>query len=619
MSRKFLNKIRQARADLISAVESAKLPGFSETVALVKESPVLTGGLAGAGLTLLLGSVGLLDSYYLPGRYMPHDTTALRIGSVLLSGVSGFALGWLFSDRAKVLRAFMLGGAAGIATIATVADHGVLGWAAASTLSIGCFMAGFGYWFGQATRRFMSPPTTFGSASWATMNDLEAGGVLTGEGFRLGFAKNGAPLSYDGNRHMLTIAPNRSGKGTTVIIPNLLTWGGSVMVIDPKGENAMMTAQRRRAIGQKVYIVDPWGITGDNIARVNPLDWLQSGDVDIGDNAMLLADAIIVASDHDRFWDEEAKGLLVGVLIFVATDPSEKGQRHLGRVRDLLLLDGDDLKKLFRRMLESPHHIVRSTGARCLQKEERLLSNVMASVQAQTHFLDSPRLRDSLAASDFSFADLKAERVSIYLVLPSDRLNSHGRWLRLLLQQALAMNARNIELMPDKSTLFVLDEMAALGKLSMVEQAFGLMAGYGMQIHGVVQDASQLKRIYGDGWETFVSNAGVVQYFGSRDRMTAEYFSALCGVATVWNFSTAVARAFGVSRGKDTTSSNSTTDTETVSGTQRKLAHPDELMRLSRHDQLLLIDNMNPVIASKRPWFDDPDLREMGVDLHAGR
>src|SRR5690606_36740723 len=119
-----------------------------------------------------------------------------------------------------------------------------------------------------------------------------------------------------------------------------------------------------------------------------------------------------------------------------------------------------------------------------------------------------------------SFTDLKAEKMSVYLVLPSDRLNSHGPWLRLLLQHALAMNARNIEQMPEKSTLFILDEMPALGKLSMVEQAFGLMAGYGMQLHGVVQDASQLKRIYGDGWETFVSNAGVVQYFGSRDRMT---------------------------------------------------------------------------------------------------
>jgi len=142
MPRKVLNKIRQAHADLIASVQSAKLPDFSEAVAVAKESPVLAGGVAGAGLTLLLGSVGLLDGYYLPGGYLPHDTTALRIGSVLLSGVSGFALGWLFSDRAKVFRAFALGGAAGIATIATVADHGVIGWASASTLSIGCFLAG---------------------------------------------------------------------------------------------------------------------------------------------------------------------------------------------------------------------------------------------------------------------------------------------------------------------------------------------------------------------------------------------------------------------------------------------------------------------------------------------
>jgi type IV secretion system protein VirD4 len=278
--------------------------------------------------------------------------------------------------------------------------------------------------------------------------------------------------------------------------------------------------------------------------------------------------------------------------------------------------DGDDLEKWLKRMLQSPHHIVRATGAMCLQKDEKLLSNILASVQAQTNFLDSQRIRDSLSRSDFRFEDLKTKPMTIYLVLPSDRLHAYGRWLRLLIQQALTVNARNIENKPAKSVLFVLDEMPALGKLTMVEQAFGLMAGYGMQIHAIAQDASQLKRIYGDGWETFVSNAGVIQYFGSRDNFTAEYFSKLCGVTTVWNFSTALARALSVSRGKDGSTSESITNTDTATGSQRKLAYADELMRLPNDKQLVLIDNMNPIIAQKRPWFADPALKDLGVNLH---
>lgn len=580
--------------------------------------------LGAALLTLLF--LSLSDGAFLEpliqwrNPYLPN-ATPMRLGFIAFSGMIGFGIGWLMSGAHKMLRSLLGGFLAGMFAFIVIYDQGFLGWGS-STIAAGfAFITGLGYWVRGFINRLAERPTTFGSAAWATIREILAAGILTAEGFRLGFAVDAKglhhALSYTDNRHMLTIAPNRSGKGTCIIIPNLLTYEGSILVIDPKGENAMITAAQRKAMGQEVHVVDPWSITGLTVSRFNPLDWLVAGDIDIGDNAMLLADAIVIAmGSNDKFWDEEGKALLVGVLLYVALAPQEEGQRHLGRVRDLLLLDGEDLIKLFRQMVKSPHAMVRSAGARCLQKEEKLLSNVLASVQAQTHFLDSPRLRDSLSVSDFRFEDLKEKRVTIYLVLPSDRLNSHGRFLRLLIQQALTVNARNIERKPEKSVLFILDEMPALGRLTMVEQAFGLMAGYGMQIHGVCQDASQLKRIYGDGWETFVANAGVIQYFGSRDRMTAEYFSKLCGVTTVWNFSTALARAVGVTHGKDTSTSKTTTDTDTATGTQqRQLAYADELMRMPQDRQLILMSNMNPIMAKKVPWFEDTELKGLGVNL----
>jgi type IV secretion system protein VirD4 len=121
---------------------------------------------------------------------------------------------------------------------------------------------------------------------------------------------------------------------------------------------------------------------------------------------------------------------------------------------------------------------------------------------------------------------------------------------------------------PDKSVLFILDEIPALGRLSMVKQAYGLMAGFGIQLWGIVQDLSPLKKIYGESWETFVGNSGVLQYFGSRDRTTAEYFSALCGVKTVWTFSSALSHSFSSGSGSSSTSNSSS---ETTSLTQRKL------------------------------------------------
>jgi type IV secretion system protein VirD4 len=551
-----------------------------------------------------------------------YDTTPQRIGLVVQSALLGFVIGWFLSGEHKRLRAFIGGAIAGLLAFLVIFDHGAMGWGSAMLLSLIAFVSALGYWTRGVIKKLRETPTTFGSAAWASFKDVFAAGFVGLTGFRLGFMHDDEghlqALVYYGDRHMVTFAPTRAFKGVSMIIPNLLTYPGSVVVTDVKGENSMITAQRRKEMGQEVHVIDPWAITGLSSSRFNPMDWLVKGDVDISENAMLLADAIIVSmGESEQFWTEEAKALLLGVILFVATDESESGQRHLGRVRDLLLLDGDDLMKLFKRMLQSPHHTVRATGARCLQKEEKLLSNVLASVQAQTHFLDSPRLRDNLMTSDFNFMDVKSKPMSIYLVLPADRLNAYGRWLRLLIQQGLTVMARNIEDKPEKSVLFILDEMPALGKLTMIEQAFGLMAGFGLQLHAICQDASQLKRIYGDGWETFISNAGVIQYFGSRDNFTAEYFSKLCGKTTVWSFSTAVARAFGITRGKDTSQSETTTTTDTATGTQRQLAYADELMRMPKDQQLLFIENLNPIMARKVPWFENDELKHLGVNLHA--
>jgi type IV secretion system protein VirD4 len=390
-------------------------------------------------------------------------------------------------------------------------------------------------------------------------------------------------------------------------------------------------------MGQQVFLIDPWNIAASRLdmprARFNPLDWIRLHDPDAAENAFLLADALVPseAEGEDRFWDEEAKAVLTGFILYVATAPEEAGQRHLGRVRDLLVQTDDGLKETLTVMYNHPNPVVSTTAARTASKDPKLRSNVLASVQSHTHFLDSPRIRASLETSDFSFEDLKTKRMSVYLILPADRLKTFDRWMRLLIQQAITVNARNIERKPERPILFLLDEMAAIGRLASVEQAYGLMAGFGMQLWGIVQDLSQLARIYGEhGWQTFISNSGVIQYFGSRDKMTAEYFSTLCGVTTVeiHNFSWAIskmvsyARSFTSGQGGGSTSSSSssgTTETST-SGTneaQRQLAYPDELMVLKGHQQIIFIENLDPIAAEKLVWYRVPALKQHGVDLHA--
>lgn len=567
---------------------------------------------------------GLFDDPY--GYYRGPSAFQMGLLRILMMGASigsGFGLGWFLSPYARELRKAILSILAILAILIAVIDGGGIGWSTATLVSIVGFFVAMGYWLGRTIAKLGETPTTFGSSKWADADEMEERDLFEEGGLRIGVVETPEgemPISYNGDRHGLVVAPNRSGKGTTQIVPNLLTYEGSVLCIDPKGENALITAPKRKAMGQKVMVVDPWHIAdidGIATARFNPLEWLVLGDPDISENAMMLADAIVIkTSDKEAFWDQMATGFLQGAILYVATDEREEGQRHLARVRDLMMLDGEDLRTLFERMLESPHHVVASTGARMLQMDDRLLSNVMASIQSHTQFLDSPRLRENMAVSDFKFEDLKRGKMTIYLVLPADRLHAFSPWLRLLIQQSITVNARDVANKPEKPVLFILDELAALGRLSKVQEAYGLMAGFGLQLYGVVQDLGQLKRIYGDSFETFIGNSGLIQYFGSRDRMTAEYFSALCGETTVWNFSTALSRTFSSSTGNSGGASSTTNgETDTTAAAQRKLAYPDELMRLHQEKQLVFIENMNPIRARKVPWFKDEELRDQGVNL----
>lgn len=534
----------------------------------------------------------------------------------------GLALGALIAPRFAEFRRYL--------KIALTILAGCIGFFGTGTFSLlALFALGIGllfYGFSVAMGPHMEGRSTaLGSSDWASLRQVIAGGLTKPGGFWLGnFTPQPSrqdrnpqpvPIYYNGDRHLLTVAPTRAGKGVSTIIPNLLTYEGSALVVDPKGENAIITLKARSEhIGQYVYVVDPWRVStyhfdGLEPATINPMDWLVVGSPDIGENAMLLADALIVPSKRgESFFDEEAKALIAGIILHVATDPKQP-ERNLGRVRDLLTFDGEDWKLLLQQMKDSPEPGVVKTASRTLQKDPRTLANVLATAQAHTHFLDSPRIRESLAWSSFSFEFLKQHKVTIFLVLPADRLTTFNRWLRLLIQQAITVTARDLTQKPEKPILFLLDELPSLGPLTMVEQAYGLMAGYGMQLWGIVQNASQLKRLYGDGWETFIANSGVIQYFGSRDVMTSEYFSKLCGVTTIKTFSSSFSAAFSRNGG-------STTHGHSTNQTQRPLVYPDELMTMRKGRQLLLVENLNPIAANKHTWYEHPALSPLGINLH---
>lgn len=448
-----------------------------------------------------------------------------------------------------------------------------------------------------------------GSARFATRKEravFEGGdGLLIGRDL-----KSDRLLRYDGPAHLLTLAPTRAGKGVGTVIPNLLLVERSVLVIDPKGENARIAGEARKRFGA-VHVLDPFGITGLPASAYNPLGRLDADSLDLGEDAASLAEALVMdppGQVSEAHWNEEAKALLSGLIMF-AISHEDPDRKTLATVREYLTLPPEKFRTLLELMQETDAAggLVARAANRFLGKSDREAASVMSSAQRHTHFLDSPRIVAATARSDFQFSALRHELTSIFLVLPPNRLDAYSRWLRLLVAQALQDIARDAEHRTPhgkdaeapqagaarlkQPALFLLDEFAALGRLEAVERAMGLMAGYGLQLWPILQDMSQLKDLYGARANSFMANAGVLQTFGVNDFETAKGLSQMIGRETTGY----------------QTESHKPGDPPSTSYnvTARDLLTPDEIMQIPPHVQLLRVQGKPVMLARKLRYFAD--------------
>ena len=365
------------------------------------------------------------------------------------------------------------------------------------------------------------------------------------------------------------------------------------MCIDPKGENARVTARQRGKFGP-VHVLDPFGVTGQPSGAFNPLDRIDPAGLDLADDAMTLADALVYDAPGEAgeaHWNEEAKALIAGLILhIVASEPP--ATRTLATLRDHLTLAPQAFAALLSAM-QAQGGLTTRAANRHLGKSDREAAGVLSAAQRHTHFLDSPRMTAVLGRSDFAFADLKATPATVFLVLPPDRLATYARWLRLMVAQGLTDLAR-AGAAPPRPVLFLLDEFAALGRLDPVERAMGLMAGYGVQLWPILQDVHQLRATYERRAGTFLSNAGVLQVFGVNDHDSARLVSDLLGQETVV-FET-------MSRAIDAEETGISFGAQHVG---RALLTPDEVRTMPANLELLFLAGQRPIVATKLAYYAD--------------
>ncbi|WP_441232121.1 type IV secretory system conjugative DNA transfer family protein [Tardiphaga sp. 215_C5_N2_1] len=346
-----------------------------------------------------------------------------------------------------------------------------------------------------------------------------------------------APKGSGDDRNIVTLAASRAGKSSSVLIPQLKRYLGSVLVIDPKGELARLTADYRSAVlKQNVAILDPFGVSGWQSSSYNPFDELDSASDTYVDDVALVADALIIDAEKDRHWTDSAKNLVRGIILYMALT----GECSLPRMYEILLgAEGslmspgkdDNLNDFFFVRMAAKEGFdgrVALIGQSFLDKSERELSSVLSTAREQLAFLHSRPLAKALKSSSLRLKHLKSAPTTIYLCLPVTRLATHARWLRLIVTLTLIEMERD-QTIPRHPVLLMLEEFAALGYMRPIEYAAGFMAGFGVRLWTILQDLSQLKTHFPKSWETFLGNAGILQTFAGADITTTEYISKLLG------------------------------------------------------------------------------------------
>ncbi|GLR86532.1 type IV secretory system conjugative DNA transfer family protein [Bradyrhizobium iriomotense] len=385
-------------------------------------------------------------------------------------------------------------------------------------------------------------------------------------------------LGYADDRPMMLIAGTRAGKTSTILEPNFYLYSGSMLVLDPKGELAQ-TASLRRLMGHVTHVLDPFGVHDGPSASFNPLAELDPQSPRIVGDVMAVAHALVPdveGGGNAKHFNDSARTLLAGLIFITLTRP--KRDRHLITVRELLCLtygplvtEGQraaaammasaskhDKKRhfdmqavLMGALLDNMKNLDAPFGRAAAGMSGRLgqtppteRGSIFSTAAVHTDFLDSILLQRTLRHSDFKLADLRGDRpTSIYLCLPVGQMESHSRWLRVVVQLACTVLESLGTYPRDRlPVLFVLEEFATLN-MPFMERASSYFPGFGIRPLFVVQDITQLKKTYPQSWESFLGNSGLVQVFANGDGQTLNYVAQRLGkLITPWEFEQGFAR-----------------------------------------------------------------------------
>ena len=448
-----------------------------------------------------------------------------------------------------------------------------------------------------------------GTARFATLQEMKKGGLFAAKGILLA-RHNSRYLVYDGQEFVLLAAPTRSGKGVGLVIPNLLNWRDSVVVLDVKLENWLMTSGwRQKVLKQDVFLFNPFAPQGQT-NRWNPLDAVSRDPAQMPVDILQIAQVLYPsnAGDKNRFFYDTAQNLFMALAMFLIE--SRHPSPSLSEVFRQASGNGKPLDEHLDDLLENHQGLspaCRDAFSRFLSTAGETRANVKATFDAALLIFAAPTVEWATSASDFSLADIRRQPMSIYFGVPVDKLELASRLINLFFTQAIHLNTRVLpEDDPDlrHQALLCLDEFPAFGRLQVVLKGVAFIAGYNLRLLTIVQSTSQLKspEMYGtQGAETLIANHAVRVIFPPTTQSEAKEYAEMLGTYTLRETS----QSHSVNAGHALSIQSSSNVGTNTSSQRRSLLLPQELKQLPRNTAIIDKQGMHPARCTKAYYYED--------------
>lgn len=469
-----------------------------------------------------------------------------------------------------------------------------------------------------------------GEARFANAGEIEKAGLFGNTGIIIGKLKTRF-LMFAGMQFVLLAAPTRSGKGVGIVVPNLLNYSESAVVLDVKLENFLITSKFRSKYGQEVFLFNPFSKDGQT-HRYNPLGYISNDPRQRVTEILAIGYALYPGGGKDTFFDDAARNLFLGLCLYLCETPALP--RTIGELLRQSSGKGQPIKKYLQGLITARNFREKTTidddgeevtlvpieqwdgqglpplSMECVDALNRFtstsdntLSSILASFNVPLTIWVSPLVDAATAANDFDVRDVRKKRMTIYIGIPANKLAEAELLINLFFSQLINLNTDDLlHSKPELkySCLLLMDEFAAPGRIGIIDKANAYMAGYGLRLLTIIQSPGQIeaepRKGYGrESARTLITNHACQIIYTPREQKDANEYSEMLGTYTF--------KAKGLSRQLGGKAAGSRSESE--SDQKRALLMPQELKEMSQRQQIINLENTKPIKCEKIAYFQD--------------